>query len=93
VLGVTLPDWVNPDNARTIALLVGVGMVVLIVFVLRFVQKIVLKLAIALVLALVAFVAWSQRADLDHCAKTCDCHLLGFDVQVPDSPTCTSGGA
>jgi low temperature requirement protein LtrA len=91
VLAVTLPHWVNPDNARNIALGVGIGTLVLIVLVLRFIQKMVLKVAITVVLALVTFVAWNERADLGDCAKTCECRVLGFDVEVPSSPTCPNG--
>jgi hypothetical protein len=93
VLGVTLPSWINPDNARTIALVVGIAALVLIVVVLRFIQKLVLKVAITIVLALVTFIAWNERADLGDCAKTCECRILGVDVEVPSSPTCPSGGA
>ncbi|HEX7095183.1 MAG TPA: hypothetical protein VF183_04835 [Acidimicrobiales bacterium] len=91
MLGVTLPDWIDPDNARTIALAVGIAALVLIVVVLRFVQKLVLKLAITAVLALVAILAWAERADLGDCAKTCECNLLGFDVEISadQNPSCT----
>jgi low temperature requirement protein LtrA len=88
VLALTLPDFVNPDNARNIALVVGIGAIVLIVLVLRFVQKLALKMAFSVVLALVALLAWTERADLADCARTCDCNLLGFDVEVPSSADC-----
>ena len=88
MLALTLPDFVNPDNARNLALAVGIGSVVLIVLVLRFVQKLALKTAFTVVLALVALLAWTERADLANCAKTCDCNLLGFDVEVPSSQDC-----
>jgi len=90
VLGVTLPDWIDPDNARTLALVVGLAALVAIVVVLRFVQKLVLKLVMAAVLALVAFAAWAERADLADCARTCECNVLGFDIEIPadKNPNC-----
>jgi hypothetical protein len=83
VLGLTLPDWIDPDSARTIALVVGSSAVVLAIVVLRFVQKLVMKVAFTAVLALIALFAWTQRADLSDCARTCECRLLGFDVEIP----------
>jgi Tfp pilus assembly major pilin PilA len=83
VLGLTLPDWIDPDNARTIALVVAGVAIVLAVVVIRFVQKLVVKVAFTAVLALVALVAWTQRADLADCAKTCECKVLGFEVEIP----------
>lgn len=93
MLGLTLPDWIDPDNARTIALVVGLGALVLAVLVLRFVQKMVMKVAFTAVLALIALLAWTQRADLADCAKTCECNLLGFDIEIPQDqrpPSCGS---
>jgi len=91
VLALTLPDWIDPDNAKTIAAGVGIAAIVLAIVVVRFVQKLVMKLAFTAVLALVALVAWTQRADLADCANTCDCRLLGFDIEIPQDqrpPTC-----
>lgn len=91
MLGLTLPEWIDPDNAQTIALVVGIGAIVLAVVVIRFVHKLVMKVAFTAVLALVALLAWTQRADLADCAKTCECRLLGFDIEIPEDqrpPTC-----
>ena len=87
----TLPDWIDPDNARTIALVVALAAIVLAVIVIRFVQKVVMKVAFTAVLALIALVAWTQRADLADCARTCECRVLGFDIEIPQDqrpPTC-----
>jgi hypothetical protein len=93
VLGATLPDWVNPDNARTITLVIGIGALVLIVLVLRFVQKVVTKVAMTALLALIGFGAWYYRADLADCAKTCECRILGQDIKIPKdkNPECRQG--
>jgi hypothetical protein len=90
VLAVTLPDWINPDNARNIALGVGVVALVLGILVLRFVQKIMMKVALSGLLLVVALVAWAERADLNDCAKTCECRVLWQDIKIPPSnnPNC-----
>ena len=83
MLAQTLPEWIDPDNAKNIALAVGIAALVLIFVVLRFVQKMVIKISFTAVLALIAFVAWTQRADLADCAKTCECSVLGFEIEIP----------
>ena len=90
MLGVTLPDFIDPDNARALALVIGLAALVLIVVVLRFVQKLMLKIAMTALLALVAFAAWAERADLADCARTCECNVLGFDIEIPadKNPNC-----
>lgn len=90
MLAATLPDWVNPQNARNIALGVGIVTLVLIVFVLRFVQKLATKALLTGLMALVSFGAWYERADLSDCAKTCSCRVLWQDIKIPPAknPNC-----
>lgn len=89
MLAVTLPDWVTPENARTIALVVGIAAIVLIVFVLRFVQKLMMKIIVTVLLALIGLGAWYERADLEDCARTCSCRIFGQDINISDSnPNC-----
>jgi hypothetical protein len=83
VLGLTLPEWFNPDNLRTIAIAVLVGSLVLMFLVLRFVQKVMMKVSFTVLLALVAFGAWHYRTELGDCARTCDCRVLGIDIKIP----------
>ncbi len=83
MLGLTLPDWFTPENARTIALVVMVVAALLVLVVIRFVQKMVMKLACAIVLVVIGFIAWHERTDLADCARTCECRLLVFDVKIP----------
>jgi hypothetical protein len=92
VPGVTLPDWLDVDNVRTIALLVGLAALVVAFMVIRFVQKMVVKLVATVLLVGLAALAWYQRADLGDCAKTCECKLLGFTIETPrsDSPECAT---
>ena len=92
MLGVTLPDWLDVDNVRTLALIVGLAAIVVAFVVIRFVQKLVVKTIATVLLVGIAALAWYQRADLGDCAKTCECKLLGFTIETPrsDSPECTT---
>jgi hypothetical protein len=92
VLAVTLPDWLDVDNVRNLALVVGIVAIIVAFMVIRFVQKIIVKGIVAVVLIGIAAFAWYQRADLGDCAKTCECKLLGFTVETPrsDSPECAT---
>jgi hypothetical protein len=94
VLGATLPDWLNPDDARNLMVAIGVGALVLIVVVVRFVQKLVMKALLLGLLVVVGGLAWYSRADLADCAKTCDCRILGQDVKIPTDkyPQCRVAG-
>jgi uncharacterized membrane protein len=92
VLGVTLPEWLDVDNMRTVALVLILAALVLAFLVVRFVQKMVIKIMATVLLVAIAALAWYQRADLGDCAKTCDCKVLGFTVETPrsDDPGCTN---
>jgi uncharacterized membrane protein len=92
VLGVTLPDWLDVDNVRNVALGIGITGFVLAFLVIRFVQKMMIKLVATVLLVGIAALAWYQRADLGDCAKTCECKLLGFTVETPrtDDPACVT---
>ena len=83
MLAAQLPGWANSDNLQWIALGVIGAMLVLMFLVLRFIQKLVLKGTLFAIFAVIGIVAWTQRADLEDCAKTCDCKVLGFDVKIP----------
>ena len=92
MLGLTLPDWIDADNARTIALVVGIGALVLAFVVIRFVQKLVFKSIAVAVLVGIAALAWYQRANLSDCAQECECKVIGITIQTPrsDDPECVA---
>jgi low temperature requirement protein LtrA len=92
VLAVTLPEWLDVDNMRNVALVVGLAAFVLAFLVIRFVQKLVIKFVATILLVAIAALAWYQRADLGDCAKTCECKVLGFTVETPrsDDPDCAT---
>jgi len=94
MLAAQLPSWANADNLRWIALGVIAGMVVLMLIVLRFIQKLMLKGELFGIFAIIGIIAWVERADLADCAKTCNCHVVGFDVKIPPdkNPECASTG-
>ena len=83
MLAAQLPSWANSDNLQWIAIVVIGVMLVLMFLVLRFIQKLVLKGTLFAIFAIIGVVAWTQRADLEDCARTCDCKVLGFDVKIP----------
>ena len=92
MLAVTLPDWLDVDNLRNAALIIGLAAVVVAFMVIRFVQKMVVKVVATVLLVGVAALAWYQRADLGDCATTCECKVLGFTVETPrsDSAECAT---
>ncbi|MCP5027128.1 MAG: hypothetical protein GY929_12670 [Actinomycetia bacterium] len=78
-----LPDWLSPEVLRWLVLgFVGVVLVGMY-FVIRIIQKVVLRVGLVLVLGIVAVIAWNERADLEGCAQSCTCELLGREVSVP----------
>jgi hypothetical protein len=83
MLAAQLPSWANSDNLQWIALGVIGLMVVLMFLVFRFIQKMTLKLIFFGIFAIIGLIAWTQREDLEDCAKTCDCKVLGYDVKIP----------
>ena len=90
MLAAQLPSWANSDNLQWIALGVIVAMIVLMLLVLRFVQKLVLKGTLFGVFAIIGLIAWLERADLEDCARSCECSVVGFDVKIPadKNPNC-----
>ncbi len=85
-----IPDSVDPDQLRTIVILVILALLVVMFLVVRFVQKLVMKGVMLAVLAGLGVALWAQRADLADCAQTCSCSLFGQDVEVPadQNPRC-----
>ena len=80
-----LPDSLDPEVLRNVAL-GGLGLLVVIAFlIMRFVQKMVLRVILwGLLLALGLYV-WGQRQELQDCVPKNDCRFMGFDVHIPDS--------
>lgn len=79
-----LPESLDPDTLRQLAIGALVVLAVVAFLVLRFVQKIMLRLVVLVLVIALGIGVWFQRAELGDCAKTCDCKMFGFDVQVPD---------
>lgn len=78
-----LPEWLDPELLTWIILVVIAVLLYLMYIVVRFVQRVVLKLVLVAVLAGVGVSLWVQRADLEDCARTCECSLYGQTVTVP----------
>ena len=90
MIAAQLPSWANSDNLQWIALGVIVAMIVLMLLVLRFIQKLVLKGTLFGIFAIIGLIAWLERADLEDCARSCECSVVGFDVKIPadKNPNC-----
>jgi hypothetical protein len=81
-----LPDSLDPDALRTIAL-VAIGLLVVLgLLVVRLFQKVVLRVVLLGLLAGLGVFVWAQRAQLADCGCGATCRVAGVDVQVPDCP-------
>jgi uncharacterized membrane protein len=96
---VTLPDSIEPDQLKIVAIVVLVVLALVALLVLRFIQKMVLRVVLAGVLVAAGIVVYAQRDDLDQCQREirakisasgtdvrCTCEFAGFDVTVPSCP-------
>lgn len=78
-----LPEWLDPQLLTWILLVVIAVVIYLMYVVVRFVQRLTLKVALFVALAGVGLSLWAQRADLDSCARSCECRLYGQTVEIP----------
>ncbi len=83
-----LPESLDPETLRNVALGASVGTLVLALLVLRMVQRMVLKVVLIGALVGAGVYVWSQRTQLQDCVPKCACTFVGFDVRV-DAPGCT----
>ena len=84
-----VPDWLHSDNLRDGAVVALVLLVIAAVGVLRVFQKMVTRVVLLGVIAGLAAFVWFSRVELGDCAETCECRLLGQDIEVP---TCRQKG-
>lgn len=78
-----LPAWLDPELLTWLLLVVIAVVLYLMYVVVRFVQRLVLKVVLFVLLAGFGLSLWVQRADLEDCARTCECSLYGQTVEVP----------
>jgi len=78
-----IPDWLDPELLQWVILVVIAVLVYLMYVVVRFVQRVVLKFVLFALLAGFGVSLWVQRADLEECARSCECRLYGQTVEVP----------
>jgi hypothetical protein len=96
---VTLPDSIEPDQLKVVAIVVLAVLALVTLLILRFIQKMVLRVILAGVLVAAGVFVYAQRDDLDQCQKDirakiaasgadvrCTCTFAGFDVTVPHCP-------
>lgn len=78
-----LPESLNPDTLRAVALGGMATAAVAAFFVLRLVQKAVLRVVLLGVLVGMGAYLWAERDALADCVPECSCRFAGFDVDVP----------
>lgn len=76
----------DTDRAKTIALVVIVGMIVLGAVLSAIISAIVGRIVVLLIALVLAAVVWSQRADIESAAKKCDATLFGVHL-TPSNDT------
>ncbi len=83
MLGVSLPDWLDQETLRNVALGALVGLGIGVVLVLWLAKKVVTKVLLVVVLVGAGFAIYNQREELATCATDCECAFFGMDVALP----------
>jgi Na+/phosphate symporter len=83
VLAFSLPEWLDQDTLRNIALGTMIGLAVIAFLVAWLVKKVVTKLFLVLVLVGAGFAVYNQREELGTCAIDCECRFFGMEVTLP----------
>lgn len=83
-----LPESLDPDALRTIAIVALVVLVVGVFLVLRFIQKMVLRVILLGALVGLGVGVWVQRESLEDCVPECACSFFGYDVPPDQIPGC-----
>ncbi len=78
-----LPGWLDPELLQWILVVALVAVVYLLFLVLRFVHRLLAKIVLLVALVGLGVSLWIQRADLQDCARTCECSLYGQEVVIP----------
>lgn len=87
VIAVTLPEWLDTDNLRTVALIAVVALIVVAYFVMKVVTAIVVRSIMLAIIVGIGAMVWSQRAALGTCVEDaqqgdCECVIAGFTVPL-----------
>lgn len=83
MLAIALPEWLDQETLRDVALGTMVGLAVLAFLVAWFVKKVVTKLLLVVVLVGAGFATYNQREELGTCASDCECAFFGMDAPLP----------
>ena len=81
-----LPESLDPEALRNIAIGVLVALALIAFMVMRFVQKMVLRVILLGAVVGLGVYVWYQREELKDCAADNSCEFFGFEVQLPDNP-------
>lgn len=78
-----LPSRLDPELLQWLIVAVLVVVAFLLYIVARFVRRLVAKVVLLVVLVGLGVSLWIQRADLQDCARSCECTLFGRQVVIP----------
>ena len=87
-----LPEALDPDTLRTVAIVALIALVAVALLVVRFVQKLLIRIVVLSLLVVVGLAIWVQRDQLASCRTTGTCTFFGQEVQVPDALSSASWG-
>ena len=83
-----LPESLDLDTLRTVAIVALVALLIVAFLVMRFIQKMVLRVVLIGALAGIGLFVWAQRQELSECVPQCDCTFFGFEVAPENLPGC-----
>ncbi|HYD09522.1 MAG TPA: hypothetical protein VEA78_05415 [Acidimicrobiales bacterium] len=83
-----LPESLDPDALKTIAIVVLVVLLVVAFLVMRFIQKMVLRVILLGAIVGVGVGVWVQRENLQDCVPECACEFFGMEVPLEAIPGC-----
>ena len=83
MLAFSLPEWLDQDTLRNVALGTMIGLAVIAFLVAWLVKKVVTKLFLVVLLVGAGFTIYNQREELGTCASDCECRFFAMDVPLP----------
>ncbi len=76
-----LPEWLDLETLRFLALLVIFALGLLALKVLRMIRQPSLQIVATVLIFALGLAVWTFRDNLQDCSITCDCSAGGYDVQ------------
>jgi hypothetical protein len=80
-----LPEWLDLETLRLVALLTIFVLGLIAIKVLRVIRQPSLQIVATVLIFALGVSVWTFRDNLQDCAITCDCSVVGLDVQFSDA--------